>query len=60
LGISQGLSLFIRSVYPLFIPLDRIWARYGLRIQELCARDHITRHDYSQPDLFAPDDDPPF
>jgi hypothetical protein len=40
--------------------LARIWACYGLRIQELCAREHITRHDLSQPDLFAPDDPLPF
>jgi len=40
--------------------LERIWARYGLRIQELCAREHSTRHDFSQPDLFAPDDPLPF
>jgi hypothetical protein len=40
--------------------LARIWASYGLRIQELCAREHITRHDFSQPDLFAPDDPLPF
>ena len=35
-------------------------ARYGLRIQELCAREHITRHDRSHPDLFAPDGPLPF
>ena len=40
--------------------LDHIWARYGLRIQERCARDRITLHDNSQPDLFAPDDPLPF
>jgi hypothetical protein len=40
--------------------LERIWARYGLRIQELCPREHITGHDHSQPDLFAPDDPLPF
>ncbi len=40
--------------------LARIWASDGLRIQELCAREHITRHDFSQPDLFAPDDPLPF
>jgi hypothetical protein len=40
--------------------MEHIWARYGLRIQELCARDHITRHDLSQPDLFASDDPLPF
>jgi hypothetical protein len=39
---------------------EHIWARYGLRIQELCARDHITRHDLSQPDLFASDNPLPF
>jgi len=39
---------------------EHIGARYGLRIQELCARDHITRHDLSQPDLFASDDPLPF
>ena len=39
---------------------DRIWARYGPDIQEFCARDHITLHDNSQPDLFAPDDPLPF
>ncbi len=27
--------------------LASIWASYGLRIQELCAREHITRHDVS-------------
>ena len=40
--------------------LARIWASYGLRIQELCAREHITRHDVSQLDLFDPDDPLPF
>ena len=40
--------------------LDSIWARYGPHIQELCARDRITLHDHSQPDLFAPDDPLPF
>jgi hypothetical protein len=40
--------------------LDHIWARYGPRIQELCARDRITLHDQSQPDLFAPDGPLPF
>ena len=34
--------------------LGHIWARYGLRIQELCVRDRITLHDHSQPDLFPP------
>jgi hypothetical protein len=39
---------------------EHIWARYGPDIQELCARDHITLHDNSQPDLFAPNDPLPF
>jgi len=39
---------------------EHIWAHYGLRIQELCARGHITLHDNSQPHLFAPNDPLPF
>jgi len=34
--------------------LAPIWARYGLRIQALCA------HDNGQPNLFAPGDPLPF
>jgi hypothetical protein len=40
--------------------LEHLWTRYGLRIQERCAQEHITRHDRAQPDLFAPDDPIPF
>jgi hypothetical protein len=40
--------------------MEHIWARYGRRIQEVCARDHITHHDHAQPDLFAPNDPLPF
>jgi hypothetical protein len=35
---------------------DHIWNRYGLRIQQLCACNHLNAYDPSQPDLFDPED----
>jgi hypothetical protein len=34
--------------------LDRVCARCGLRIQELCASERITRHDLIGPNLKPP------
>ena len=34
--------------------LDHLWARYDLRIQDLCASERITRHDLSAPNLKLP------
>ena len=35
---------------------EHIWARYGLRIQDVHAKHHVTQANHAQRDLFDPGD----